>query len=143
MGLRSGWQKETGMLRYIKFAELPVEDQERALAFYTEKLGLEVIKDAPYQDGWRWIELSQPGAQTHLLLTRRTEGAAEDAPRLVWIVDSVEEVHRALVDKGIVFTQPPTQAPWNPDQIFAQFRDSEGNGIVIGTGEDDGSTLME
>ncbi|MGH8474237.1 MAG: VOC family protein, partial [Methylococcales bacterium] len=37
------------MLKYVKFAELPVEDQDRAVSFYTEKVGLKVVQDAPYQ----------------------------------------------------------------------------------------------
>ncbi|MCG8393171.1 MAG: VOC family protein [Pseudomonadales bacterium] len=119
------------MLAYIKFAELPVLDQDRAVAFYTDKLGLQVVQDAPYQEGWRWIELALPGAQTRLLLTRQREEKDLDAPRLVLVVESVEVRYRQLCDKGVLFTQAPTRAPWKPDDLFAQFRDSEGNGIVI------------
>ena len=52
---------------HIQFAELPVFDQERAKRFYMEKLGCEVAADAPMgKDGWRWIELKFPGAETAL-----------------------------------------------------------------------------
>lgn len=119
------------MLKFVKFAELPVADQDRALRFYTETLGFQVAHDAPYRSGWRWIELAVPGAETHILLTERQPDAKADAPRLVFIADDVDATYRELNAKGVVFTQEPTNAPWNPAQRFAQFRDSEGNGIVI------------
>lgn len=119
------------MLKFVKFAELPVADQDRAVSFYTGKIGLEVVQDAPYKDGWRWIELAVPGAETHIMLTQRSPDAKADAPRLVLIADDVDATYRDLIAKGVLFTQQPTKAPWNPAQSFAQFRDSEGNGIVI------------
>ena len=68
------------MFKYVKFAELPVEDQDRAVNFYTEKVGLKVVQDAPYQDGWRWIELEIPGAETRLVLTKRKDTDAPSTP---------------------------------------------------------------
>lgn len=121
------------MLKFVKFAELPVVDQDRAVSFYTEKLGLLVAKDAPYKDDWRWIELAVPGAETHIMLTQQTGDANSDLPRLVLISDDVEATYRKLSARGVVFTKEPSKAPWNPGQIFAQLRDSEGNGIVITT----------
>lgn len=121
------------MLKFVKFAELPVMDQDRALRFYTEKVGLKVAQDAPYMDGWRWIELEIPGADTRIMFTKRQDEGNEDAPRLVLIADSVDATYQELSKKGVHFTKPPTKAPWNPSETFAQFRDSEGNGIVIGS----------
>jgi lactoylglutathione lyase len=121
------------MLKFVKFAELPVVDQDRAVSFYTEKLGLQVAQDTPYKEGWRWIELAVPGAQTHIMLTHQTGEANPDVPRLVLISDDVEATYRKLAARGVVFTKEPGKAPWNPGQIFAQLRDSEGNEIVITT----------
>jgi lactoylglutathione lyase len=121
------------MLKFVKFAELPVVDQDRALSFYTEKLGLTVAKDAPYKDDWRWIELAVPGAETRVLLTQQKGEAKADPPCLVFISDDVEATYRKLSARGVVFTKQPRNAPWNPGQVFAQLQDSEGNGIVIST----------
>lgn len=123
------------MFSHIKFAGLPVDDQDRAVAFYTEKVGLEVATDGPYQEGWRWIELEIPGAPTRLLLEKREGEGQVDTPQLVLTAADVEEVHRRLLDNGVEFTQSPIQAPWNPGETFAQFRDSEGNGIVVTSGD--------
>ncbi|AZT85741.1 glyoxalase [Marinobacter sp. NP-4(2019)] len=121
------------MLKFVKFAELPVMDQDRALRFYTEKIGLKVAQDAPYMGEWRWIELEIPGAETRIMFTKRQDEGNEDTPRLVLIADSVDAMYQELNKKGVHFTKPPTTAPWNPSETFAQFRDSEGNGIVIGS----------
>lgn len=121
------------MLKFVKFAELPVVDQDRALSFYTEKLGLQVAQDVPYKDSWRWIELAVPGAETRIMLTQQTGEPKSDTPRLVFITDDVEATYRRLSARGVVFTKEPTKAPWNPGQTFAQLCDSEGNGIVIST----------
>lgn len=119
------------MFKYVKFAELPVDDHDRALSFYTRKVGLKVIQDAPYQDGWRWIELEIPEAQTRLMLTKRKHADETGAPRLILIAENANEAYQELSRKGVTFTQEPTQAPWDPGETFAQFLDSEGNGIVI------------
>jgi len=121
------------MLKHIKFAELAVDNQDRAVRFYTEKAGLRVAQDSPYQEGWRWIELEIPGAQTRILLTQREAGAAAKSPALVMAVEDVAAAHEALAEKGVEFTQEPTEAPWNPGETYAIFRDSEGNNILIGS----------
>jgi len=119
------------MLKFVKFAELPVADQDRAVRFYTEQVGLRVAQDSPYKDGWRWIELEVPGAETRIMLIPQQGAVQVDTPRLVFIADDVDAAYQELTGKGVVFTKEPADAPWNPGQRFAQFRDSEGNGIVI------------
>lgn len=54
---------------------VPVADQDRALAFYTEKLGFEMRRDVPLpQPGGRWIEVAPPGARITIALVPSTEG---------------------------------------------------------------------
>ena len=45
------------MIKGVKFVSIPVRDQDRALEFYTKKLGMRVITDSPFDDTQRWIEL--------------------------------------------------------------------------------------
>jgi hypothetical protein len=59
------------MIKFVKFAELPVSNQDWAVSFYTEKVGLKVVRDSPYKDGWRWIELEILYAETRIMLTER------------------------------------------------------------------------
>jgi len=56
------------MIRGVKFVGIPVKNQDAALKFWTEKVGLKIATDQEMGPGQRWIELSVPGAETGLAL---------------------------------------------------------------------------
>ena len=56
------------MIRGIKFVGIPVRDQDVALKFYTEAMGMKVMTDQPFMPKQRWIELMIPGADTGIAL---------------------------------------------------------------------------
>jgi len=56
------------MIKGVKFVTIAVRDQERALEFYTSKLGMRVITDSPFDGTQRWIELGIPRASTKIVL---------------------------------------------------------------------------
>ncbi|AKU95299.1 Lactoylglutathione lyase [Labilithrix luteola] len=119
---------------HIQFAELPVTDQDRAKSFYTQHLGCQVVADAAMgPSGWRWVELALPGAQTHLHFIRRRDDANLDEPVLVFVDDDVEGKVRALKAAGVEIVTEPSEAPWQKGRIVAEFRDSEGNRMVLGS----------
>jgi lactoylglutathione lyase len=120
------------MFKYVKFAELPVTDQDRAVSFYTEKVGLKVSQDAPYQNGWRWIELKVGDKDTNVLFSQRPNEDLSEIPSLNLIVEDVRGAYEKLKANGVVFTKEPSDAPWSPGNVFALFRDSENNTILIG-----------
>jgi predicted enzyme related to lactoylglutathione lyase len=122
------------MLRHVKFANLPVTDQDRALGFWRDKLGFTVAADEAYGEGFRWIELELPGAQTKIVFVRRRDEIASDQPDLILICDDVDESFAQLSTKGVEFTQAPTTAPWRPGERYALFRDTEGNLVMLGNG---------
>ena len=116
---------------HIQFAELPVSDQDRAIAFYVDKLGFTVAADAPMgASGWRWVEIALPGAVTNLHFIRRA-GAPSDDPVLVLVDADVAGKIAALRAQGVEITSEPQEAPWQPGRIAAEFRDSEGNRMVV------------
>ena len=117
---------------HLQFAELPVFDQARARDFYTTHLGCTVAADAPMgEGGWRWIELAIPGAETHLHFLPRPDDALSADPVLVLLDDDVVATVAALRASGVTITSEPQATPWAPGGIAAEFRDSEGNRIVI------------
>jgi lactoylglutathione lyase len=124
------------MLQYIKFTQLPVTNQQRAVRFYTQKLGFRILQNTPYKTGWRWIELGIPGAETAIVLTKRDNDLVNEVPSLVLAVDDVEATFEELSANGVEAIQPPRPAPWNPEQRFALLRDSEGNTILIGSADE-------
>lgn len=121
------------MLKHVKFVELPVVDLDRAIRFYTERLGLRLVQDRAYSGDWRWVELEVNGAATRILLVRREGEPRAGVPSLILVADDVHATCEALADKGLRFIQPPQAAPWSPDEIFALLDDGEGNSIMIGS----------
>jgi predicted enzyme related to lactoylglutathione lyase len=117
------------MIKRIKFIGIPVRDQDRALQFYTEKLGFRVLTDQPFGKQ-RWIELSIPGAQTGVVLFT-PEGQEDRIGSFVntsWEVDDIDKTYADLQAKGVEFNGPPQKQPWG---TFAMMKDSEGNQIVL------------
>jgi predicted enzyme related to lactoylglutathione lyase len=119
---------------YIQFAELPVFDQDRAKSFYVEHFGCRVVADQPMgRNGWRWIELKFEGAETTLHFLRRNDESPSAEPVLVLVDDDVEGAIAALQSKGVEIITKPQAAPWQPTRTIGEFRDSEGNRIVLGS----------
>jgi predicted enzyme related to lactoylglutathione lyase len=117
---------------HIQFAELPVSDQERAKAFYVDNLGCTVVADAAMGDGgWRWIELGLTGATTNLHFIRRTDAAPSELPVLVLVDTDVAARIAELAAKGVEILSEPKETPWQPGRVAAEFRDSEGNRMVV------------
>lgn len=119
---------------HIQFAELPVFDQDRAKQFYADHFGCETIADAPMgEDGWRWIELKFPGAETALHFNRRKDETPSAEPVMVLVDGNVEATVKKLKSHGVEIITEPQQAPWQPGRTIAEFRDSEGNRMVLGS----------
>lgn len=116
---------------HIQFAELPVRDQARAKQFYVDKLACTVVADAPMgSDGWRWVELGFAGSRTTLHFIR-TKADDSDEPVLVLVEDDVVAAVETLRSQGVAILTEPHSPPWQPGQIMAEFRDSEGNRMMV------------
>jgi len=124
----------------ITFQSIPVADQDRALAFYTEALGFDVHTDAPYGEGWRWMFLTLPGAQTRLHFAAQSDMQVNDRPALCLTCDSVDAEAERLAVLGAEITGGPDDAPWQPGVRWLMIRDTEGNLVLLeslgGAGDD-------
>ncbi len=117
------------MIKAVKFVGIPVKDQDRALQFWTEMIGLKIETDQPMGDQ-RWIELRIPGADTRVVLFTPPghEGRVGSFFNGAFACDDVEATWRELADKGVRFKKEPTKQPWG---TFAIFQDSEDNEFVL------------
>jgi predicted enzyme related to lactoylglutathione lyase len=130
------------MLKQLTHAQVWVQDQDEALAFYTEKLGLELREDVtvPELGNFRWLSVGVPGqpdvnitlmavpgppvfedetrAQIHALLAKGASGG------LFFATDDCRATYEELENRGVEFTQEPTEQPYGID---AGFRDPSGN----------------
>lgn len=116
------------MLKRVSFVTINVEDQERALRFYTEKLGFRVFTDQPMGNSGRWIELELPGAQTRVTLFKGPVDNAAQTPALCLTADNAERTFEELKAKGVQFVQPVQKASWGTSAILV---DSEGNWVLF------------
>ena len=103
-----------------------VSDQDRALDFYINVLGLEKRLDEPMSPDARWIEVAPAGAETRLVLF--TPPGQEDRigtfSNVVLECDDLEATYEELRGRGVEFTEEPSQQPWG---MWAQFKDVDGN----------------
>jgi catechol 2,3-dioxygenase-like lactoylglutathione lyase family enzyme len=68
--LRNGNGARMTSITHITTVVVPVGDQETALAFYVERLGLEKVADFTYDTGERWLEVAPAGSINSLLLAK-------------------------------------------------------------------------
>jgi catechol 2,3-dioxygenase-like lactoylglutathione lyase family enzyme len=130
----------------IANAQVWVHDQEQALAFYTEKLGMEVRADVtlPELDGFRWLTVAPPGQEdvSVVLMTipgepmidGETKKQIEElmakgfAGTVFLTTDDCRGDYETLRDRGVEFTEAPEERPYGID---AGFRDPSGNSIRL------------
>ena len=116
------------MINQVKFVSIAVADQDRALEFYTKKLGFKVATDQPFGEGMRWIELKIGGAATKVVLFSPPGQQPGGFSNVVWQTDNVQKTYEELQARGVEFTQEPKTESWGTS---ATFKDSEGNAFVL------------
>jgi catechol 2,3-dioxygenase-like lactoylglutathione lyase family enzyme len=110
---------------------VPVADQDRAIEFYTGKLGFEKRADTPFGDGNRWVEVAPPGAVTTIALVEPREGeSAGIETRVAFDSTDVEADHATLRERGVdVDAEVMRMGGPVPPMFF--FRDADGNRLLI------------
>ncbi|HWY89705.1 MAG TPA: VOC family protein [Solirubrobacteraceae bacterium] len=106
---------------------VPVSDQDRAIAFYTDKLGFELRADIPFGDGDRWVEVAPAGAATTIALVPPREGDTVGIEtRVGFSTDDVDADHASLRAAGVdVDAEVMRMGDPVPPMFF--FRDLDGN----------------
>jgi catechol 2,3-dioxygenase-like lactoylglutathione lyase family enzyme len=113
----------------VRTVGVPVNDQDRALAFYVETLGFETRLDVPLDPGRRWVEVAPPGATTSIALVAAHEGVpagVETGIRLV--TRNAQADHDALGSHGVSTGEV---LRWDGVPPMFTFRDPDGNGLEI------------
>ena len=106
------------MIKQIKFVSIPVRDQNRALDFYTDKLGFTIITDQPFDEKQRWIELRIPRAETRVVLftAEGEEKRIGSFMNMSYTSDDIGKTYEELKKRGVEFEGPPQKQPWAPMQ---------------------------
>jgi catechol 2,3-dioxygenase-like lactoylglutathione lyase family enzyme len=111
---------------FLEVISVPISDQDRAIKFYRDKLGFKVIRDNPFDEDRRWVEVSpSPDAQTTIsLVTWFEQMPPGSAQGLVLKVEDIEKIRAELIKRD-VRVEPIFDTPWGR---FANFTDPDGNG---------------
>lgn len=125
----------------VKVTSIPVQDQEKALQFYTEKLGFVKKVDVPLSEHSRWltvvskeeqdgIEILLEPAPNHFEPAKIYQKALFDAgiPYTQFNSDNVQHDYERLVNLGVEFSVKPTEMG---TVKIAVFNDTCGNNIQI------------
>ena len=130
----------------IAHAQLWVHDQDEALAFYTEKLGMEVRQDVTLAElgDFRWLTVAPPGQEDVAIVLMAIPGPPvmdeETADQVRTLVgkgfagtvflttDDVHKDYEQLSARGVEFTETPEDRPYGID---CGFRDPSGNALRL------------
>src|SRR5436309_14826887 len=85
----------------IATVAVPATDQERSLAFYTDALGFEKTRDAPFGSGQRWIEVTPPGGGTTIAIPPLGESPAGVDTGIRLTAGDAGADHAALLARGL------------------------------------------
>ncbi len=122
----------------VRLSSIMVDDQQKALDFYTRILGFQVKHDIP-MGGPRWLTLTSPDDPNGVELVleplgfepaRAWQKALFDAgiPITALLAEDIHNEHRRMAALGVVFRQPP--APAGPVTL-ALFEDTCGNLVQL------------
>jgi lactoylglutathione lyase len=123
------------MIKDVPLTGIFVNDQEAALDFYTNKLGLEKVEDEPYGEGARWITVSPAGMRIRIVLKEAERehekamvGRSDGAPILTLGTDDVYAAYERMRGQGVRFLGEPYRYPWG---IGALLLDQDGSPILL------------
>lgn len=123
-------------MAHLDLVAVVVEDYDRAIEFFVDVLGFELVEDSPSRtnDGRpkRWVVVRPPGGQTGVLLARadgarQTQVVGEQFGGRVGLflrVDDFDASYQRMVEAGVEFTSSPRSEPYGR---VAVFKDLEGN----------------
>ncbi len=124
------------MLEKIFYSNVLVSDQDRALDFYTNVLGLEKRAENPTPDGQRFLTVGVKGQDFMLVHWPRDAGAAQPVqggiPASVTIeTGDIRKTYEELKSRGVEFETDVLEFPWG---YVAQLLDPDGNRLQIREG---------
>jgi catechol 2,3-dioxygenase-like lactoylglutathione lyase family enzyme len=112
--------------RRLSLVTVVVADYDEAIAFYTERLGFELVEDTVLGHDKRWVVVS-PGAASAGLLLARADGEAQQlrigdqtGGRVGFFVetDDFDREHTAMLARGVRFREAPRREDYGTVAVF-------------------------
>ena len=111
---------------------IPVSDQDREIEFYTNRLGFEKRADIAFGNGYRWVEVAPPGADTTIALAPPPEGrpTGNRETGVGLYTADIDALHSELKAAGVDI-DPEVQRMGDPVPPLCFVRDPEGNSLML------------
>lgn len=113
------------MRQRLSLTALLVRDYDEAIAWFTGKLGFELVEDADQGGGKRWVVVRPCGGDAALLLARAVGEQAQTIGRQgagrVWLfleTDDFARDHAAMTAAGVAFVREPKREPYGTVAVF-------------------------
>ncbi len=119
------------MITKLSLVTILVRDQEEALRWFTERLGLKKLQDASYGNGARWLVVAPQEQPDFGIVLHKPEPGEQGAERAgmkteqigkgtTWVfhADNLDETYETLSANGVKFEGPPKALPWGRQAIF-------------------------
>lgn len=118
------------MTTHIMSVTVEVADQDRALEFYRDVLGCEVLQDLELWPGTRWVEVAPPGSPVGIALLKPGSGLPLGVR---YGTADADAAHRALVGAGVIPDSDVLRLDFAPPMFTVE--DPDGNTVVLIEGE--------
>ncbi len=119
------------MITKLSLVTILVRDQEEALRWFTETLGLKKLQDASYGNGARWLVVTPHDQSDFGIVLQKPEPEEHGAERArmrmeqigkgtTWVfrADNLDETYQTLSARGVKFLSPPKALRWGRQAIF-------------------------
>ncbi len=129
------------MITRLARVTIYVRNQDEALAFYTEQLGLEKRSDVLFDPGARWLTVAPAGqADFEILLqepvaamhgeefARKISERIGQSSTWVFFTDDCRAEYETLRGRGVTFSSPPQDQPYGVEAVF---QDLYGNSFSL------------
>ena len=110
---------------------VPVSDQDKAIAFYTDKLGFSLTADIPFGEGDRWVEVTPAGGGAAIALSRAMEHfPAGRETGIALTTGDARGAHAELKGKGVTVDEELMGGDGTVPLLFG-IKDQDGNGLMV------------
>lgn len=124
-------EEGTNLITSLARVTILVRDQDEALRFYTDKLGLEKRADVTFGPGMRWLTVAAKGQKDPEIVLLKPEASMHgEAPAKqllervgqgtawVFFTDDCRKTHETLRSRGVNFLNPPREQPYGVEAVF-------------------------